>query len=345
MTSASTGWALLSTASPSQSSRLDIARTSDAGKTWSLITPAAARADLSSGQALLHAMSNERAWVVGVASQSSVVFGTTNGGRSWWRSSQIASANPVAVNFAGPDHGLLLASLGAAMGQEAVQVYRSADGGHTWSLAAQSAQQPGEPPSSSGLPIACDKSAVAASPAGTAWITGFCAGLADTVLVSRDDGAHWISPPLPIPPTACQQGGCQAAEPQFAGNTTFLILSAYPDDALLLVTTDGGTNWRTIVMPAGAGVYPRVQFFGPADAIAVSASAQGSIGPVFYRTSDGGQHWTAVAQGRQFGHSGPSFDFLSPAAGFAWVLGAKSSTMYQTGDSGHTWVAFTPRLG
>ena len=213
MTSASTGWALLSTANPRQNSRLNIARTSDGGRTWKLITPRAARGALVTGQGLLHAVSNERAWVVGVTGQSSVVFGSTNGGQSWWHSSPIATADPVAVDFAGPNHGWLLASRGAAMGQEAVQVYRSTDSGRSWSVAAQSARQPGDPPSSSGLPVACDKSAVAASPAGTAWITGFCAGLADAVLVSRDDGAHWASAALPIPPTACQQGGCQAAEP------------------------------------------------------------------------------------------------------------------------------------
>jgi photosystem II stability/assembly factor-like uncharacterized protein len=135
------------------------------------------------------------------------------------------------------------------------------------------------------------------------------------------------------------------AEPQFARGTTFLEISAYPDQALLLVTTDDGTTWQTRIMPRGAGTYPRVQFFGARAGIAVSAGPQGSIERAFYLTSDAGQHWTAVPQGRQFGQSGADFDFRSPTAGFAWVLGAKSSTMYQTGDSGRTWEAFVPRLG
>ena len=112
---------------------------------------------------------------------------------------------------------------------------------------------------------------------------------------------------------------------------------------MLLVTTDGGTSWLAKIMPGGAGPYPRVRFFGRSDAIAVSAGPQGSIGRDFYLTSDGGRTWTAVRQGRLFGLSGPSFDFVSPAVGFAWIPGSKP--VYQTSDSGHSWTAFVPRLG
>jgi photosystem II stability/assembly factor-like uncharacterized protein len=162
------------------------------------------------------------------------------------------------------------------------------------------------------------------------------------VLVSHDGGAHWASPPLPIPASACQQDGCDVAEPQFAGHTTFLVISDYPNAALLVVTTDGGATWRTTSMPAGAGPYPRVRFFGPADGIAVSAGPQGSIGRDFYRTSDGGRTWTAVRQGKRFGLTGASFDFVSPTVGFAWIPAAQQ--MYQTSDSGHSWTAFVPHL-
>ena len=298
MISASEGWALISTSNPSDSSVLAVARTTDGARTWALATPPAARGALMQGQAILAAVSGERAWVVGVTpDHDSVVFGTADAGRSWWRSEPIAAGQPVAVDFAGPDRGWLLASLGAAMNQNPVRLFRSSDGGRSWSLIAQSARMPGDPPSRSGLPVGCDKTGVAFSSARIGWITSSCAGLYGAVLVSRDGGAHWASQPLPIPPSACQQGGCEVPEPQFAGRTTFLELSAYPDDALLLVTTDGGASWRTIVMPGGAGPYPRVRLFGPSDGIAVSASAQGSVGKIFYLTSDGGLSWTAVPQG------------------------------------------------
>jgi photosystem II stability/assembly factor-like uncharacterized protein len=111
-----------------------------------------------------------------------------------------------------------------------------------------------------------------------------------------------------------------------------------------LATTDGGANWRTGIMPTGAGPYPRVRFFGSADGIAVSAGSQGSIGRTFYLTSDGGRTWRPVAQGKRFGGSGASFDFVSPAVGFAWMTSG-APVMYQTSSSGRSWVAFVPLLG
>jgi photosystem II stability/assembly factor-like uncharacterized protein len=163
------------------------------------------------------------------------------------------------------------------------------------------------------------------------------------VLISRDGGAHWARLPLPLPASLCEQSGCEVAEPEFAGATTFLVIWAYPDQALLLVTTDGGANWRLAIMPAGAGPYPRVQFFGASDAIAVSAGAQQSIGHVFYLTSDGGRKWIPAAQGMRF-DGGACFDFLSPAIGFTWVPKG-APVIYETFTSGRSWKAITPRLG
>jgi photosystem II stability/assembly factor-like uncharacterized protein len=140
------GWALISTANPDISSGLDVARTSNGGKTWALITPPSARAALPDGQTLLYTMSVERAWVVGVTSSSqSVVFGTADGGRSWWRSGPVAGGQPVALAFAGARQGWLLESMGAAMSQNAVRLYRSSDAGRSWSLAAKSAERPDNP--------------------------------------------------------------------------------------------------------------------------------------------------------------------------------------------------------
>jgi photosystem II stability/assembly factor-like uncharacterized protein len=356
MISPITGWALVSTATPNRSSALDVARTGDGGKTWDLITPAAARAGLTARQTLLDAVSVRQAWVVGVLGRSSVVFGTADGGNSWSQSGLIAGDAPVAVAFSDAHHGWLLESAGAAMGQNPVRLYRTSDAGRSWSVVAHSALGPGGPPSGSGLPVACDKTGVAVGPAtvhsqaGLSWITGFCpASWTDAVLVSHDGGAHWASPLLPIPQSACQQSGCAASEPQFVGRTTFLVIWAYPDQALLLSTTDGGANWRTVIMPTGAGPYPRIRFFGPADGIAVSAGSQGSIGRIFYLTSDGGKTWLPVHQGMRFDGSGASFDFVTPAIGFAWLTGTDSAdpapVMYQTTSSGRSWTSFAPRLG
>jgi photosystem II stability/assembly factor-like uncharacterized protein len=349
MTSTSTGWALILASNPNAGSALDLARTTDGARSWTIVTPPAARGSLTQGQALLDAASGQRAWVVGVTpSHESVIFGTANAGRSWWRSAPVAAAQPTAVDFAGPDRGWLLDSLGAAMGSNPVRVYRTTDGGLRWSLTARPQSFGQAPANSGGLPITCDKVGIAFSSPRAGWISTWC-NLGYSILVSRDGGARWASQQLPIPQSACEQAGCDISEPQFAGRTTFLELTDYPDAPLLFVSLDSGASWRTVIMPGGAGPYPRMQFFTAAEGIAVSAGPQGSIGRNFYLTSDGGLTWTAVPQGRIFDRSGASFDFISPTAGLAWLppgLSAQSAApgMYRTSDSGHTWTSFVPRL-
>ena len=81
-----------------------------------------ARAELAEGAVLLSADSAQRAWVVGTSGQSSVVFSTVDGGRTWSTSKLIPGDDPVAVAFAGQNQGLLLESMGAAMSQNPVRL-------------------------------------------------------------------------------------------------------------------------------------------------------------------------------------------------------------------------------
>jgi photosystem II stability/assembly factor-like uncharacterized protein len=333
MVSATDGWALVWSANPNGSGNpaLEPAVTRDGGRAWIAVTPPLARPLLSNGEALLYVASARRAWIAvnHGDGKSTVVFGTRDGGQSWTKSNPVVGYQAVAMDFAGADHGWLLESQGAAMGQDPVRVYGTANGGVIWSLLA------------SGLPIGCGKTGMAFSPAQVGWITSTCV-LGDSVLVSRDGGAQWTAEQLPLPSSACS-AGCTALRPQFAGATTFLEMGSYPSAAALLVSVDGGETWQAEAMPARAGPYPRVQFFGQADGIAVSAGAQGVIGPDFYLTADRGLSWTAVPQGRQFGSSGAEFDFVSPQAGFAWI--ANGTGLYRTTDSGRTWTAVVAQLG
>lgn len=331
MVSADDGWALVWSANPAGDAALEPARTSDGGRAWAVVTPARARPLLDNGAALLYAVSAQRAWMAvnHGDGKSTVVFGTRDGGQSWTESNPVVGYQAVAMDFAGADHGWLLESQGAAMGQDPVRVYGTANAGVTWSLLAR------------GLPVECDKAGMAFSPAQVGWITSDCV-LGYQVLVSRDGGAQWAAAQLPLPSSACADG-CTAFQAQFAGPGTMLEVGSYPGAAVLLLSTDSGQTWRTEAMPTGAGAYPQIQFFGPADAIAVSAGAQGVIGSDFYLTTDGGLSWTAVPQGRRFGSTGAEFNFVSPQAGFAWI--ANATGLYRTTDSGRTWTAIVARLG
>jgi photosystem II stability/assembly factor-like uncharacterized protein len=353
MVSATTGWATLSTSNPNDNSARQLGRTTDGGRTWTLVTPPAPKATLDGGIVVLKAIDARRAWLVAASPENAggttVVFRTVDAGRTWQRSAPINANQPVGIDVIG-QRGWLLESLGAAMGSNPVRVYRTTDGGLRWSLLAQS-QAFGHPSANrtDSLPLSCDKVGIAVSSARTGWIAAWC-NVGYLILVTRDGGEHWASQQLPIPQSVCEQDGCEASEPQFAGRTTFLSLGDYPDRAVLFVSIDAGRRWRTVLMPRRAGSYPRLRFFGQSDGIAVSAGSQGEVGPTFYLTSDGGLTWTAVPQGRHFGKGGASFDFVSPTTGFAWLLpGINAASpppkVYRTSDSGRTWTSFMPRLG
>jgi hypothetical protein len=333
MITATAGWSLVWSSDPAASGdpALRPERTSDGGRTWVVVTPPAARSLLVNGQALLYAASARRALMAvnGGDSESTVVFATSDGGQRWTESNTVAGSEAVAFDFTGADRGWLLVAAGAAMGQEPVSVYGTADGGLIWSLL------------TSDVPVTCDKTGIAFGSVETGWITSVCNG-GYQVLVSRDGGVHWSVASLPLPTSACVDG-CAARSPWAAGDTTVVQISSYPAAALLLLSADAGQTWRTEAMPAAAGPYPRVTFFGAENAIAVAAMSQGVIGDDFFVTSDGGQRWTAVPAGRQFGNSGAQFDFVSPEVGFSWI--PDEWQLYQTSDSGRTWTAVVPQPG
>jgi hypothetical protein len=216
MVSATDGWALVWSANPARNAVLEAALTRDAGRSWTVVTPMAAQALLDNGEALLYAASARRAWIAvnHGDGKSTVVFGTSDGGQSWTESNPVVGYQAVAMDFAGADHGWLLESQGAAMGQDPVRVYVTADGGVTWSLLA------------SGLPVECGKTGMAFSPAQVGWITSDCV-LGYQVLVSRDGGAQWATAQLPLPNSACADG-CTAFQAQFAGPGTTLEVGSYP---------------------------------------------------------------------------------------------------------------------
>jgi len=355
MTSATTGWALRWTQSPAvvDDGHLAPARTTDGTRTWTSVTPAAARALLATpdAQAVLQALNGERAWlaVTAAATDSSSVhltevFATADGGRTWTESAPLkVPAYAYFLSFADPEHGWLLIAYGGTMGQEPVQLYRTGDGGLRWSLAAQTPQTG---TGSNGLPVSCDKAGLMFATASVGWLSGACFSLTDALLVSRDGGVTWAPQALPVPASSCDTEGCEVFGPQFAGRTGFLVIDRAPAAPYFLVSQDLGATWRSEPLPRGAGLDPRVQFFSPLSGVLVSGGPSGIIGPVFYTTANGGRTWTPVRQGRSL--SQLAVDFVSARAGFAWVSGADATgpapAMYRTTDSGRTWVAFTPRL-
>jgi photosystem II stability/assembly factor-like uncharacterized protein len=367
MTSAGTGWALRWTGNPSGTvpARLALARSTDGARTWAGVTPPAAVALLGStgAAAALDALSGSRAYLAVTAAASgpvrlTEVFGTGDGGRTWTESAPIRVRGYVSLlAFAGRADGWLVADEGAATGEEPVAVFRTADAGRRWSLlaaspAATASPAPGRAAGQGGVglvPAGCDKASLAFATAQAGWLGDACAGQSpDLLLVTRDGGTRWAPQPLSAS-VGCRDGCAVYGAPQFFGPTGFVLVGEAPAPPSFLVSHDLGRTWAAEPLPASAGSYPRITFFGPDDGVLVPAGPQGAVGRVFGTTADGGRTWTAVRSARSFTALGTEFDFISPKTGFAWVTGTDATgsappAMAETTDSGRTWTTFTPRL-
>jgi photosystem II stability/assembly factor-like uncharacterized protein len=367
MTSASTGWALYYSKNPNSSSGVFmlLARTTDGGRTWTDVTPASGLPLLATPDAeqALDPVNGEDAYfaATGASEESNssvnttVVFATADGGHTWTQSSPLRAVSTASqVSFADPQHGfLLLGGDGGAMGQDQVWLYRTADGGKHWSLAAASPADPGEAATaqqdSGQIPTGCDKHALNFPTATTGWIDSTCnAGLTNALLVSRDGGASWSDQSLPLPASTCAGNACFVTGPQFVGGAGFVTVDPWPGTPALLETRDQGQTWEQIALPSGVQ-YPQITFFSPTQGVLVVGGSQDSFQSTFYTTTNGGQTWTPAPQGTNFTKIGVNIDFTSTQDGLAWTTGentdpTEATSIYQTTNSGRTWHAFTPHL-
>jgi photosystem II stability/assembly factor-like uncharacterized protein len=361
MVSARDGWALAWTKNPAgpAPTALMPVHTVDGGHTWAPVTPDQAKPLLVPDHSyeVLLAVSPGRAWLAVTLAHSEAsygtrpalteVFGTANAGRSWTGSAPIhAPGDARWLAFTDPAHGWLLQDLGAAMGNNPVRLYRTGDGGRTWSLIAASprwnqASHAGASPS--GLPVACDKTGIGFATPADGWLTSACFSLASALLVTRDAGAHWAPQALPLPAGACAPGTCFISAPQFFGSTGFLTID-HGGTPYLLTSQDSGTTWHPVAVLHAAGPFGTAWFFSARQGLLIPAASQDTPGEVFYLTSDGGHTWTPIRQGIRF-QPGMTVNFTSPQTGFAWNPNSTGAPpIYATTNGGRTWTWYLPQL-
>jgi hypothetical protein len=235
MTSATSGWALVWSANPGviDNAHILLARTTDGARTWSDVTPAAARpilTTLNSSEALDpvdgdHAYLAVSHWASddGGPVSTTVVFVTADGGRTWTKSAVFTTSAPAArLSFADASHGwLLLGPAFSGPGQPVTWLYRTSGGGLRWSPAATIA-----PPGNYGINSFCRPLNLTLLTATTGWVTISCRAQAE-FLVSHDGGGSWAAQPLPLPAgtLGLRNGPAFLAGPQFVGGTGFLTVA------------------------------------------------------------------------------------------------------------------------
>jgi photosystem II stability/assembly factor-like uncharacterized protein len=361
MTSATSGWALGYATNPAHLTPvpyISLAHTADGARTWTNVTPSAARpmlAGLYSYQTL-DPVDGEHAYLAvtvgsvdgdATSANPTGIFATDDGGRTWSETAMFKAAGDVTqLTFVSAQDGWLLMDEYFGGTPQPVWLYRTVDGGRHWSPAS-TASPSSRAYGSNGFCHAVDLTFRSAS---TGWLTVRCRAQT-SIMVSRDGGSTWVPQALPLPGGDFLGNPAVMTGPQFVGGTGFLTVAPSPPASppAVLVSQDLGQTWHSLALPSAAGQYPQISFFTPTEGVLVAAGSQQALGTVFYTTTDGGQTWMPVPQGTHFAQLGAAIDFTSPRAGFEWTSdgdtqGSAPPSVYETTDSGHTWRPFTPKL-
>ncbi len=327
MLDATTGWALTDHA---------VLRTTDGGTYWQDVTPPHATPASINGAALA-VLDASTAWVATVrpAGTTLLVFRTSDAGQTWQQTIVKANGNTAGaqITFINAKDGWMLVGLGAGAGSEAVAIYRTTDGGQTWTKA--SSTNPPVETTPGGLPLGGDKNGLSFLNSSTGWATGTEPSNTPWLYVTHDGGQTWQHQALQLPPN--QASAELSITPPTFFNATDGILpvnglsagSAVVGASDIYITHDGGATWNsTSLLAANAS---------SADFTDINHGWV-TDGANLYMTSDGGQHWTKILSVTNNMPKFQSLDFVSSEVGLA-IGYTDSGAMFllKTVDGGYTW--------
>jgi len=196
-------------------------------------------------------------------------------------------------------------------------VYRSADGGRSWSATRPGNQFPG-------YVVSTLKTDVREP--GRLWAALSGTGRGALLAVSDDDGAEW---------TILARWDRSVDARAFAQSPADPRLLACGGDDGVFLSRDGGQSWK----PTGEGI-PGLSLvqslaFDPADGATLYAGTYRQA----FRTRDGGGTWSRIANGMVLDATVYSFDFDPHDASRIWV--ATCGWVYRSDDGGDRWTRFT----
>jgi photosystem II stability/assembly factor-like uncharacterized protein len=320
-----TGWAL---------SEHAVLRTTDGGLQWKNVTPPNT---LLTRESIADFHTASLAWVATPQANGAMtqVLRTIDGGQTWQQST-IPAVYLKQITFIDSQHGWILTGWGARGGAaEAVAVFRTGDGGKTWSNVSSALPASTDTPPPGHLPFGGRKSGIHFLNMSTGWITGTVGANDLTWLyVSHDGGSTWYQQSLTRPP-GVPSAQLSLGSPTFFSATDGILPVIFSDFVTgsgiatdIYVTHDEGTTWKsTTPLPTAPGTVDFVDM----------QHGWATDGMILYRTSDGGQHWTKLSPGASFKQV-TYLDFVSSTVG--WAIGGQgnnSSLLLKTTDGGQTW--------
>jgi photosystem II stability/assembly factor-like uncharacterized protein len=305
MIDATTGWAETSTS---------LLRTTNGGRIWQDVTPHRA-ALLGAG----YFPTGSQAWIseasglsVPAGQQPAVIVSHTADGGLTWQSAALSVTIPegvISMSFVNDRDGWSEAAVGGAAGTDLVKIFRTTDGGRSWTAVSDFAEYG-------------HKTGLVFVNSTTGWADS--AGL----YVTRDAGITWRQQLISGAPG---QGTASGALPTLFNSHDGLLLGG----SGILVTHDGGSTWQPV---SGSSLPPSYSVVTFLDLQHGWAGASG--GASLYRTVDGGVHWARITSAIAGGIADiVQLDFVSTEVG--WALGSTSTPsitqLFKTSDGGKTW--------
>jgi len=318
-----TGWAATAQA---------VLRTTDGGTAWRQVGPRAA------GVAPFF-LSAAAAWVASPEGGGAgvQVWRTTDGGTSWTVATLNvpASALSLSLDFVNATDGWLLTGAASSSGPASATLWRTTNGGATWSAIYPA----GQAASAAAWPFGGSGAAIGFRGALSGWAVVHPADPGAPWLYRTGDGGRTWLPPARLPTTPAARGAqvVTGLAPTFFGPLDGILpVRLRPRGAagtggqalwVFYRTHDGGTTWVPgAPVPAQAFI-----FLDPAHGFA-------TVGPDLAATADGGRTWRQVPAHPPLGDI-RVLDFVSPALGWA-VQRDRAQGGWQllhTADGGRTW--------
>ena len=327
-----------------------IIRTTNGGVSWSDLTPNTllpARVTVTA----TYFPTARVAWAAftNAAAQNpttAIIIHTGDGGRTWQRGT-VRLANPGQIGeilfVAGGRVGWLFADLGAGAGSEAVQIFRSADGGMRW-ISVSTTTPPRSSPGS--LPFGGIKSGIGFRNALAGFATGIVYGPPGfSYLYATDDSGHtWRHQGLALPPA--YRGDNPALTPPIFVTARDGLLPVTLFKAglaqIIYVTHDGGATWSATTPLHNARNLDVVTMRDIWAVESAGAAAGSATRPLrLYLTHDGGLHWAAIGPNKAI-RDGATLDVIDHQTGFVLYPAPGSggkTALLKTVDGGHSWFA------
>lgn len=312
-----------------------VLRTQDGGQTWLNITPL--DYEESEFTPTHEFLDVNTAWVMQAVQtpegeMQGRLYHTQDGGRQW--SSLAVDFYASQLAFADTMNGFALVGLGAAAGSSAAAIYKTDDGGLSWTLVHQINPELGSGPGL--LPFSGMKDGIAALDGQRSWVSGSVPMPgAIWLFQSVDGGSTWNQQPISAP--AGFEGAMFAAgEPRFFNATQGKLPVQFVTEAswtVLYRTEDAGATWTPSNPVQSGGSY-------------TMASIQDAWvwdGERIAVTRDGGATWAMAETNINLAGWLMQIDFVDQYVGWATAASADGSyQLYQTLDSGVTWTQLQP---